>query len=374
MIIVVNINFLFGENIHGEYNYLPGLFRSITRSNPQHEFVFIGEKSCLQQFVDEKNVMIKEVRPMYGYPLLWKWWYNVKVPAILKKYKAGLFVSFDGFCSLKTKIPQCMILDNLAFLHYPQGVKKYSLFFYKKRLPQFIRKTNCVITFSAFSKKEIAGYCKVSPEKIHVVYKGVKEIFHSIPGEEKAVIKNKYTKGKEYFVYAGLLHQRKNLVNLLKAFSIFKKRQQTGMKLVFAGKSAPGNESFLKSLASYKYRDDVVLTGSVQEDELVKIIASAYGFVCPSFYEDFGAGVAEAMKCDVPVIAANHSAAREVAGEAALYADVTDYHDLAEKMMLLYKNENLRKELIEKGRFITTSYKWDETADMLWKKIFEAVG
>lgn len=373
MVVVININLLFGENIHEEYNYLAGFFKNVARNNPQHEFVFIGEKAHLLQFVDDKNVIGKENLPKYNNPLFWKWRYNVKVPAILKKYKAGLFVSFDGFCSLKTKTPQCMILDDLAFLHYPQGIKKYNSFFYRKNLSKFIKKANRIITFSAFSKKEITDYCKIPTEKIHVVYKGAKEIFHPIPEEEKTVIKTKCTNGKEYFVYAGTLHPKKNLLNLLKAFSIFKKRQQTGMKLVLAGKSVSGNESFIKNLASYKYRDDVVLTGPVGENELAEIIAAAYGFVSPALYDSYESRIVEAIKCNVPVIAASNSAAQEIAGEAVLYADVTSHLDLAEKMMLLYKNENLRKELIEKGKILANSYSWEVEADELWNRIHETV-
>ena len=58
----------------------------------------------------------------------------------------------------------------------------------------------------------------------------------------------------------------------------------------------------------------------------------------------------EAMRCDVPVITSADSSMQEIAGDAALYADANDHTDIADKMMLLYKDENLRNQLIEKGR------------------------
>lgn len=374
MVVVINIDLLFRAYLGEENNYLPDIFNHITHHNPKHKFVFIGDKTSLQQFAERENVIGREIRPKYKHPLLMKGWYAVKLPTLLKKYKADLFVSFDGFCSLITKIPQCLILDELSFLHYPQGIKKRNLGFYKKNMAKYINKANRVITFSTFSKRTIAEHCKIHGEKVYVINKGVKENFLALPEEEKTTVKNKYTSGREYFIYAGPFYSKENLLILLKAFSVFKKRQQTGMKLLLAGKSISGNEQFLKSIASYKYRDDVVLTGPVPENEMAKIIASAYVFVSPFLYESAEIKLAEAIKCNVPVIAALHSAAQEVAGNAALYADVTDYHDLADKMMVLYKNENLHKELIEKSKEIALTYNWAGANNLLWKRILETAG
>lgn len=141
------------------------------------------------------------------------------------------------------------------------------------------------------------------------------------------------------------------------------------MKLILAGRLAWKYESFEKDLRSYKYRDDVVMTGYVEENELVKIIGAAYGMVYPSLFEGFGVPVLEAMRCEVPVITSANSAMQEIAGDAALYADVTSPADIANQLMLLYKDEKLRKELIQKGRIIAREYTWDQTAGLLWQCI-----
>ncbi len=205
-----------------------------------------------------------------------------------------------------------------------------------------------------------------------MVLSASKEIFHPAGEVEKTATKNKYADGKEYFVYAGAIHPRKNLINLLKAFSVFKKRQQTNMKLILTGRLAWKYESFAANLKTYKYRNDVLTTGYVQEDELVKIIGAAYGLVYPSLLEGFGVPVLEAMQCDVPVITTAGSSMQEIAKDAALYADANSFADIADKMMLLYKDENLRKQLIEKGRQTARQYSWDHTADLLWKCIVKA--
>jgi glycosyltransferase involved in cell wall biosynthesis len=189
---------------------------------------------------------------------------------------------------------------------------------------------------------------------------------------EKHDVKNVYTDGKEYFVYAGAIHPRKNLKNLLKAFSIFKRKQSSNWKLVLTGRLAWKNKNFVESLKTYKYREDVILTGYIEEEELVKIMGSAYALVYPSLWEGFGVPVLEAIHCNVPVITSENSAMQEIAGEAALYANPADHNDIAEKMMLLYKDENLRNQLIKKGETIKGQYSWNKSAELLWNIIMKA--
>lgn len=238
-------------------------------------------------------------------------------------------------------------------------------------MPAFLRKARCIATVSAYSKKDIILQYKTPAAKIDIVYNGVKEIFQPLEEEVKVATKNKYTEGKEYFVYAGSIHPRKNLIKLLKAFSGFKKRQQTNMKLVLAGRLAWKYESFKENLKSYKYRNDVIMTGYAEQKELVNIIGSAYGMVYPSLFEGFGVPVLEAMQCNVPVITSVDSAMQEIVKDAALFADPENSADIAEKMMLLYKDEKLRRELIEKGRKVVSKYDWDKTAALLWQTILK---
>jgi glycosyltransferase involved in cell wall biosynthesis len=374
MRIAVNTRFLLNEYLEGYGYFIYETFKRITVNHPQHEFIFIFDRPFDQRFVFGKNVKAVVTGPPARHPLLWKFWYDIKVPVLLRKYKADVFVSCDGFCSLTTKLPQCLVVHDLSFLHHPSFIKRSHLVYYKKNTPKFLKKAGSVATVSEFSKKDLLAHYKIEPGKIDVVFSAAKAIFHPAGHEEKAATKNKYTEDKEYFVYAGAIHPRKNLVNLLKAFSVFKKRQQTNMKLIMTGRLAWKYESFVKSLATYKYRDDVVLTGYVQEDELVKIIGAACGLIYPSLWEGFGVPVLEAMQCDVPVITSSGSSMHEIAKDAALYADATSYTDIADKMMQLYKDESLRKQLIGKGREVAKQYNWDQVADRLWRSIVKACG
>lgn len=373
MKIAVNTRFLLKEYLEGYGYFIYETFKRITAAHPEHEFIFIFDRPYDQRFVFGSNVKAVVTGPPARHPLLWKLWYDIKIPALLRKYKADVFVSCDGFCSLGTKVPQCLMVHDLAFLHYPSLIPKSHLLYYKRYTPKMLAKAKAITTASAFSKNDIIDQYGVSADKINVVYNAAKEIFVPLTDEEKQATKAKYTGGKEYFIYAGAIHPRKNLVNLLKAFSLFKKRQQSSMKLVLTGRLAWKYDSFVKNLKTYKYRDDVVMTGYVGEEEIKKLIGSAYAMVYPSLFEGFGVPVLEAMQSDVPVITSLNSSMQEIAKEAALYADPESPADIAEKMMLLYKDEKLRSQLIEKGRLNSREYNWNQAAEHLWQSIEKAM-
>jgi glycosyltransferase involved in cell wall biosynthesis len=374
MVIAVNTRFLLKDYLEGYGYFLYENFNRIVKNHPEHEFIFIFDRPYDERFVFAPNVKAVVTGPPARHPLLWKLWYDIRIPLILKKYKAGVFVSCDGFCSLSTSVPQCLVVHDLAFIHYPSFNKRSHLFFYKRYTSKFLNKAKSIATVSEFSKADILAQYKIDADKIDVVYSAAKEIFQPIDDETKNAVKNKYTEGREYFLYTGAIHPRKNLISLLKAFSIFKKRQQTSMKLVLTGRLAWKYESFTKSLQSYKYRSDVVMPGYVDEEELVKITGSAYALVYPSLFEGFGVPVLEAMQCDVPVITSANSSMQEIAKDAALYADANSHIDIADKMKLLYKDENLRKDLIQKGKLVAQQYSWDKTSKLLWQSILKAYG
>jgi len=369
MKIAVNTRFLLPDQLEGYGYFIHESFRRITQGHPEHEFIFIFDRPYHSKFIYSENITPVIVTPATRHPLLWKWWFDIKIPSVLKKYGADVFVSPDGFCSLNTAVPQCVVVHDLSFLHYPLFIKKSHLFFYKHFTGKFLAKAKSIATVSGFSKKDIIDHYEISENKIDVVFSAAKDIFKPVSPGIKEEIKKQYTEGKEFFLHTGAIHPRKNLENLLKAFSIFKKRQQSSYKLVLAGRLAWKYESFIGKLKTYKFRNDVVFLNYVNEDVLAKLTASAYAMVYPSFFEGFGVPVLEAMQCGVPVITSSDSSMQEIAGDSALYVNPVNFLELAEAMMRLYKDETLRSTLIQKATPVALQYTWDNTAGLLWQSI-----
>src|SRR5579875_254914 len=284
MNVVVNTRFLLKENMEGYGYFIKEVFNRIARQHPEHQFYFLFDRLYNEQLIAASNITPVVVAPPARHPLLWKYWYDVKVPLVLRKLKADVFVSPDGFASLTTKVPQCLLVHDLGFLHHANAYQKSHVWYYKHYTPKFLKKAKVVATVSQFSKEDIIRQYGIAPQKIEVVYSAAKDIFQPADDALHAAMKERYTGGKEYFIYAGALQPRKNLINLLKAFSIFKKWQRSNMKLVLAGRLAWKNNEFLQLLKTYKYKNDVVLTGYVAEQELAPLISAAYALVYPSFF------------------------------------------------------------------------------------------
>ena len=96
--------------------------------------------------------------------------------------------------------------------------------------------------------------------------------------------------------------------------------------------------------------------GYVSKDELAQLYRGAAALVLPSRYEGFGLPVVEAMASGTPVVAAPDEALREVAGDAAVFAEA---HELAGAVRrALDERERLVAAGLERARRFT----WEETA------------
>jgi glycosyltransferase involved in cell wall biosynthesis len=368
MIIAVNTRFLQKGALEGYGYFINETMQRIATQHPEHQFYFLFDRPYDESFVFSPNVTGIIVSPPARHPVLWKWWYDVKIPLLLKKLRADVFLSPDGFCSLTTRVPQCLVIHDLGFLRYPQGYTRSHLFFYKRYTPRFLGRAKRIATVSNFSKKDMVATYGLPESKITVVYNGVREVFQPTSFEEQMLVREKYTGGAGYFISVGAIHPRKNLITLLKAFSQFKKKQRSQMKLVLAGRLAWKNDAFLELLKTYRYRTDVVLLNYIEdEQELARLVAAAYALVYPSYFEGFGVPVAEAMQCGVPVLTSKDSAMQEISEGAALYFDPSDAADLAACLIRIYKDEPLRTELVTEGKAVAQKYTWQHTADALWQ-------
>jgi glycosyltransferase involved in cell wall biosynthesis len=373
MRIAVNARFLASSELEGYGYFTKEVFIRVAQQHPEHQFIFLFDRPVPANISLPENVTTVVVKPAARHALSFRWWFDVKVPLALKKYKADVFVSPDGFCSLFTKVPQVLVVHDLAFLHYPQFIPKRHLFFYKTHTKKFIKKANVIATVSEYSKQDIIQHYKTPGEKIMNVSSAAKSIFTPIDWQEREVIKERYAAGNEYFVFVGGIHPRKNLMNLLKAFSIFKKWQKTNMKLLVVGKKSWMYQDTIDKLKTYKYRDEVIMLDYLPEEVLAKIVAAAYGLVYPSFFEGFGVPILEAMQCEVPVLTSSTSSMMEVGGNAVLYADPSNPQAIADNMKTIFKDEQLRSRLIEAGKQQALQFSWHKTAAAMWQCIEKAV-
>jgi glycosyltransferase involved in cell wall biosynthesis len=369
MRIAVNAIFLQKDKLEGYGHYVQEVFSRIVQQHPDHEFIFVFDRAYDKSFIFGPNVKAIVVRPAARYALSFKIWYDITAPLALHKYKPDVWIQPYGFCSLTSKIPQVLIVHDLTFLHFPHFIPWHQRWFYQMFTKKFLHKAESIVTVSDYSKKDMVDHFKIMNEQVKVIYGAADKKFVPLSWQEKEKVKETFSGGKEYFLCTGGIHPRKNLMTLLKAFSLFKKWQHSNMKLLVVGRLAWQYEDILEKLKTYKYREDVLLLGYLPNEQLVSITAAAYAMVYPSFFEGFGLPIIEAMQCEVPVITSNTSSMPEIGGEAAMYANPNDPDDLAKQMLHIYKDEILRNRLITAGKIQAAKFNWDKAANEFWEII-----
>lgn len=374
MRIALTAIFLQPNQLEGYGHYAHEVCSRLVKQHPEHEFIFLFDRAYDQQFVAAPNCTPLLVSPKARHPLAFKYWYDIAAPLALRFKKVDVWIQPFGFASLTTSIPQVLLVHDLAFLHYPQFIPWYHRRYYHWFTPRFLRKAKTVVTVSDYSQQDLIDTYQLPAEKIHVVKGAARSGFGPISWQEKEQVKDGYADGREYFLFTGGIHPRKNLLNLLKAFSLFKKWQHSNMKLLVAGRLAWQYDDVLTKLKTYKYRNDVVMLNYLPEEQLAKITAAAYAMVYPSYFEGFGLPITEAMQSEVPVITSNTSSMPETGGDAALYADPSDPDAIAKQMLHLYRDESLRGRLIIAGKEQAARFSWDTAASELWDLILATAG
>jgi glycosyltransferase involved in cell wall biosynthesis len=236
------------------------------------------------------------------------------------------------------------------------SAKKSSVYGLKRRA---IQQADIIIAFSDADQQWIKQSLSKKNQEVKMLWPRVVEIAE-LEWTEKELVKNEFSGGVEYFLFAGDLHERYDLIGLLKAFSVFKKWQHSNMALVIAGNKTAWTETFSQQLATFKFRKDVYLMVNPPGDDLRKIIAGAYAFVYPAINDNFPINILVAMQAGIPVISSSFAVSKEWCGDAVMFPETNDSAGFAKSMQLIYKDELLRSAFINAARLrLSTRNKTD---------------
>lgn len=369
MRIAVNTRLLLKGKLEGIGWFTFETLIRMTQNHPEHEFIFIFDRPFDPDYIFAENVTPVVIGPPARHPVLFWIWFDFQIPRILKKYKADLFLSPDGYLSLRTKVPQLAVIHDINFVHRPEDLPWLIAKYYNYFFPRFARIAKRIATVSFYSKEDIARSFKIDYDKIDVVYDGINQIFVPLLEKEKTKIRKKYTEGCDYFLFVGALHPRKNVSGLLKAFDDFKSEDENNIKLVVVGGEMHKTGDIFETYENMRFKNDVIFTGRVSTEDLHDIVGAALALAFVPFFEGFGIPVVEAMSAGVPVICSNTTSMPEVGGNAVVYADPMKIDQITEAMIKLANDKELRKDLIEKGFKQKNKFSWDETAHLLWESV-----
>jgi glycosyltransferase involved in cell wall biosynthesis len=369
--IVVNTRLLLKNRLEGIGWFSFQTLKRITQNNPHVHFVFLFDRPFDEEFIFSDNITPLIVSPQARHPFLYYAWFQFSVKNILNKMKPDLFLSPDGFLSLGAKCKQLPVIHDINFLHHPTDSKWLTARYYNYFFPKFAQEATRIATVSEFSKQDLIKNYKADTGKIDVVYNGIHSFFKPLDETARQKTKEKFSYGKNYFVSVGSLHPRKNIPSLIKAFALFKQESHSDLKLVLAGPGFWGLSDIHKAAEESGIKEDIIFTGRLSDEDLSLVLGSATALTFIPYYEGFGIPLVEAMEARVPIITSNVTSLPEIAGDAALLVNPKEIHEIKNAMLRIYREEELRQKLIEKGNIQKQKFSWDKSADLLWESVLK---
>ena len=378
MRIAINTRLLLPRRLDGIGWFTAETMRRIVHDHPEHEFFLLFDRNPDihavfhgEDMPDNTHVIV--LHPQARHPLLWILYFEWSTPRALKKYKIDLYLSTDGWMSLRTSVPTLTVIHDLNFEHASDYLKpiyqKYMTFFF----PRFAHKAARVATVSEFSKKDLVDTYNISPDKVDVVYDGSHSDYKPHTPDEQSTTRQRYTNGKRYFIFIGSISRRKNLTNILLAFDKMKEECSTDSigdtKLVVVGCRTWWQDELKQAYDTMKHQQDVIFQGHVDAEELSRLMSASIALVYPSLFEGFGIPIIEAFNARTAVITANVTSMPEVAGDAAIIVDPYSVEAICDAMTSLATDDTLRDTLIERGWQRRDIFNWDRTASLLWESL-----
>jgi len=255
-----------------------------------------------------------------------------------------------------------VIIHDLQFWRYPQNYSNFKYYFRKIALNNAILKSNKIFSISTFTKNELVKYgCE---KKIKVINEGFNDEIKPIKPEIRDSIKK--IKNYNFFFYIGSKSKHKNLINLIKAFTIFNDNKK--FHLVLAGAQTNNKRRYLKAIENSSQKDWIIDLNQVNDSEKSFLFKNCFSFVFPSIYEGFGLPVLEAWHYEKLIIASNTGNLKYLCKEAGLLVG-SSYLEILEGLNSAFHNSEEHKIFIVAGKKKLEKFTWLNTASLILQGI-----
>ncbi len=358
-------------------HYSRTLVTSLARYFPEHEY-FLCTPKLTERFAAGAFKNMRTITPQkFPSNIFTSAWRSSWVKNDLKTLDIDIYHGLSHEIPVDIQnigIKSVVTIHDLIFERYPNQYNWIDVQIYRKKFRYACTHADAVIAISKQTKEDIIQFYKTPEEKITVCYQSCNPAFgNKISEEEELRIKQQYQLPDKFFLYVGSIIERKNLLTICKAINYLK--STLNIPLVVIGDGGKYKRAVKNYIKLNKLESQIIF---LSENPFVKSLPSfqsaadfpaiyqqALCMVYPSIFEGFGIPVLEALWSNIPVITGNVSCLPEAAGNGALYTDPLDEEQLADAMQKISADENLKKDMIEKG--------WLHAQNFTQQKCAEAV-
>ncbi len=300
-------------------------------------------------------------------PLTKRWlerlWYRLRLPLRIERWTGPLDLLHQPDFVLppvKAGTRTLLTVHDLSFIREPNSVMPGMMAHLTRWVHRSVARADHVIAVSKSTRQDLMELYQTPPEKITVLYHGVRPQFRPIEDPaELAAVREKYGLGDRPFVLSvGTIQPRKNYQRLVRAFAQIK----LDFSLVLAGSRGWDYQAVVDEVRKQGLENRIHFPNFVADPDLPALYSAASLFVYPSLYEGFGLPVLEAMACGTPVVASDRSSLPEVVEEAGLLVDALDVDGMAAAMSKLLTDQSLHQQLSQAGRLQAAKFTWEDVA------------
>jgi glycosyltransferase involved in cell wall biosynthesis len=294
-------------------------------------------------------------------------WEQMVLPGIVK----GNLLWSPANIGPLTVARQVLTIHDLASLDHPEWFDRRFATWYRSIIPLLARRVRRIITVSEFSKQRLIELTHIPESRVSAIPNGVNGRFRPKRANEIRQVRQKTgIPSTTYLLSVSSLEPRKNLKRLLEAWRLSLSRLPNDAWLVIAGTQGKDNIFRVTTLEPIPSR--VMFAGFVSDDDLPALYSGAVALVYPSIYEGFGLPALEAMAAGTVPIVAKSTSLPEVVGDAGLLIDPLCVEDLAESIIRIVEDCDLRMKLSRRGIARAQEFTWQRAAASTLRILTEA--
>ncbi len=286
-----------------------------------------------------------------------------RLPRFLNKNNYAVFYS-PAFYSLgrNCRIPQVVNIHDLSVFDHPETYSNRFGVYFRHIIRTSISRASVLIVPSQFIRNRLISHFPASENKLRVIPFGVDSEFFRCADQDIAQVREKLCLPDRFLLSVSTIEARKNLLRLLDAYAIYRRRTNRPIPLIMVGKDGYRSQRIHERSLAADMGFDVRFVGYLNRKEVQALYHTATAFLYPSLYEGFGFPVLEAMASGCPVVASNSTSIPEVAGDCSVAVDPTSAEDIARGMLTVTEDADYRSELVEKGIQHAGLFTWEKTA------------
>ncbi|MBX4191198.1 MAG: glycosyltransferase family 4 protein [Candidatus Doudnabacteria bacterium] len=344
-------------NPTGVERYAAELIRNLAKLDSSNEYVLYFRTPPQEWFSQlPKNFSVKVI----PFP---KFWTQIRISWEMITHPVDLLFIPASALPLWHPKKSVVTVHDIAYELF-DGIYTGFMNYYQKFTSRFaVKHATKILTVSTATRNDLVRIYKTSSNKITIIPLGLSEGFRPMSYEEVQPVLDKYgLVYQKYILFLGTIQPRKNIPRLVTAYEKIKNENHIEEKLIIAGGRGWLWEPILKKVKTAGIDGSVKYLDYIAKEDLAYLLAGAKLYTLPSIYEGFGIPALEAMASGVPTVVSDVSSLPEVVGEAGVLVDPNSVDSIADGLLRVLTDSNLRQQMIVKGLEQAKKFTWENTA------------